>query len=397
MPKAPKSGRPAIPVNPEVLRWARESLRLPLEEVARRLKKTPADIEAWERGDAAPTYVQLETLAYDIYHRPVALFFFPAPPAEESVERTFRALPDPTLQALTPRMRWLIRKAQVLQANVRELRERGEAPRRVLRDADIPPSADEAEMARRARDHLGVSLSAQGRWGRPEVALTAWREAVEDAGVAVFKDSFNAPGETGEPPERYSGFCLYDPDHPLIYLNNNDAKTRQVFTLFHELGHLLLRTGAIDVQAAGFSDELAGGNPEVEVRCNRFAAEFLVPARDLAAVVRKRAPDEEAVEEWAWRYGVSRETILRRLADAGRVSKAEYRERARRWSRESRAAPGGGDYYRTKGAYLGERYVRAVFRAHHRDRLSIREVASYLDVSVRNVDGMEAWLFSQHA
>ena len=66
-----------IPVNPDVLRWARDSMRLSLEEVAGRMNKRVSDIEAWERGDESPTYIQLERLAYDIYKRPVALFFFP--------------------------------------------------------------------------------------------------------------------------------------------------------------------------------------------------------------------------------------------------------------------------------------------------------------------------------
>ena len=81
-----------VPVNPKVLRWARDSLHLSLEEVANRMKKKILEIEAWERGEALPTYVQLETLAYDIYKRPIALFFFPEVPEEETIEQSFRTL-----------------------------------------------------------------------------------------------------------------------------------------------------------------------------------------------------------------------------------------------------------------------------------------------------------------
>ena len=38
------------------------------------------------------------------------------------------------------------------------------------------------------------------------------------------------------------GFCLQDDEFPIIYLNNSAAKSRQIFSLFHELAHLLLRT-----------------------------------------------------------------------------------------------------------------------------------------------------------
>lgn len=39
---------------------------------------------------------------------------------------------------------------------------------------------------------------------------------------------------------------IYDKVFPLIIVNNSMAKTRQIFTLFHELGHLLFETSGID-------------------------------------------------------------------------------------------------------------------------------------------------------
>ena len=61
---------------PSVLRWARESQGYSIEEVASRLKRDPSEVAAWETGAESPTYVQLETLAYKIYKRPLAVFFF---------------------------------------------------------------------------------------------------------------------------------------------------------------------------------------------------------------------------------------------------------------------------------------------------------------------------------
>jgi len=39
-------------------------------------------IEGWEAGASAPTYPQLEALAYKVYKHPLALFFFPEPPED---------------------------------------------------------------------------------------------------------------------------------------------------------------------------------------------------------------------------------------------------------------------------------------------------------------------------
>lgn len=104
-----------IPVNPAMLVWARETAGISLDEAARRMKKDIAIIESWEMGDDAPTYVQLEKLAYQIYKRPLALFFFPKPPQEETPEQSFRTLPEQEIAMMSSRMKILIRKARVMQ------------------------------------------------------------------------------------------------------------------------------------------------------------------------------------------------------------------------------------------------------------------------------------------
>ena len=76
-----------IPVNPEVLRWARKTSGFGIDDVVDKLKRkkvTAKTVASWEKGTSSPTYTQLEKLAYDIYKRPLALFFFPDPPEEET-------------------------------------------------------------------------------------------------------------------------------------------------------------------------------------------------------------------------------------------------------------------------------------------------------------------------
>ena len=81
---------PVAGIQPAVLRWARESIGMSVEDVALKLKRPPEDIRAWESADAtAPTYAQLETLAYKVLKRPLAVFFLPEPPKEVSPKREF--------------------------------------------------------------------------------------------------------------------------------------------------------------------------------------------------------------------------------------------------------------------------------------------------------------------
>src|SRR3546814_17029352 len=60
----------------------------------------------------------------------------------------------------------------------------------------------------------------------------------------------------------FSGFCLYDEEFPIIYVNNSSAKTRQIFTYFHELAHLVFHTSGIAKVRDRYIERLAGDSKE---------------------------------------------------------------------------------------------------------------------------------------
>lgn len=114
-----------IPVNPEVLQWARQTAGYSrIEDVVNEINRkriTVEVIEAWEEGKSSPSYEQLERLAYEIYKRPLALFFFPEPPEEEAPKQSFRTLPQEEIDLMEPNLLYLIRRAKAMQENLREL------------------------------------------------------------------------------------------------------------------------------------------------------------------------------------------------------------------------------------------------------------------------------------
>lgn len=113
-----------LPINPVILRWARETGGFDIDDVVGKLKRkriTCETVASWEEGTASPTYAQLEQLAYEVYKRPLALFFFPEPPEEETPKQSFRTLPEAEISRMEPRLRYLIRQARVMQINLAEL------------------------------------------------------------------------------------------------------------------------------------------------------------------------------------------------------------------------------------------------------------------------------------
>lgn len=257
-----------IPVNPDILKWARQTAGMQLSEVAHKMGKDVETISLWERGESTPTYIQLEKLAYKIYKRPIALFFFPEPPKEETPGQAFRTLPEHEIEKMSSRMHYLLKQARAMQINLAELNDHANpAKHNIVDDLKSPPDTSPKKMAVQVREYLGMDLETQLSWKDMDYAFKAWRNALERHGVFVFKEAFKD--------DSLSGFCLHHQQFPLIYVNNSTPKSRQIFSIFHELAHLLLGTGGVDTRKDDYIDYLEGDDRKIEVLCNRFAGAFL--------------------------------------------------------------------------------------------------------------------------
>jgi len=273
-----------------------------------------------------------------------------------------------------------------MQVNLDELNDGiNPAARKIFRDLHFSLSEKLSAQVGAVREYLGIALETQANWRDSDTALKEWRKSIEGAGVFIFKEAFKQ--------DEISGFCIYDDEFPVIYVNNTMPLTRQIFTLFHELPHLLLRVGGIDKEGDAYLRQIHGDNRRIEVLCNRFAAEFLVPSNDFDRLISGRSIDDKLVEDLAHRYKVSREVVLRKCLDRELIDHGYYEERRRAWideAKKARRASRGGDYYLTKAAYLGDSYLNMAFGKYYRKQLSMAQLAEYLGVRVSYVAGMEA-------
>ncbi|KAB2850429.1 MAG: ImmA/IrrE family metallo-endopeptidase [Hyphomicrobiaceae bacterium] len=368
--------REQLPVTPALITWARERAGFGLEEAQLKFR----NIVDWEQGDAGPTYAQLEAMS-DAFKVPIAVFFFPAPPDVPRPEETFRTMPDAVLAALEPRIKLLLRKAKVLQLNLSELNGgRNPARRLITRDLRFPLNVSLGRMAAAVRDYLGVTLDQQTSWASTDVALERWRAAFARAGVFVFKDQFRA--------ERFAGFCLTDSEFPIIYINNTATKARQIFTLFHELAHLLFHTSGVDFSREEDAPRWRHEAARIEVLCNRLAGTLLVPDAALIMQLAGRDFTFDVASELARHFHVSSLVIHRKLLDRRLIDVAAYRAAHDRAEAE-REEGGGGNFYNNQMAYLGRAYIEMALKAYHQHRIDEIQLADYLLVKPRNVGPLE--------
>jgi len=370
----PKEG---IPITPKMITWARLRAGFSIDEARRDFK----NIEAWESGINFPTYPQLEQLA-EKFKLPIAVFFFPEPPSTPPIQESFRTLPKREFDAIPRRVRFLLRQAKAFQINLFEINQgRNPSTRLITKDLEFEVKTPIPEMARRVREYLGVSIDTQYAWSSDIVALDSWRQIINDAGIFVFKDAFKV--------DDYAGLCLFDETFPIIYVNNSSSKTRQIFTLFHELAHLIFHTSGIDT----LSDQYIPGLPDearkIEVICNSFAAHFLVPESEFNDAFSGAMATEETAENLARKFHVSRETIFRRFLDRGLIDEIMYVGAAARWNSQRKKESGGGDYYNTQISYLGQRYIKLALSQYYQNRIDDIQLADYLNINARNLGKFE--------
>lgn len=149
-----------IPVNKDVITWARKRAGLSEKEAAQKFPK----IAAWEAGTALPSYPQLEAMAEE-FRIPIAVFFFPQPPNVPPIQETFRTLPDAEFERLPRRIQQLLRKAKAFQLGLYELTQgRNPAERLITRELEFGAQMSVDAMAARVRGYLDVTLEQQAAW-----------------------------------------------------------------------------------------------------------------------------------------------------------------------------------------------------------------------------------------
>ena len=134
---------------------------------------------------------------------------------------------------------------------------------------------------------------------------------------------------------------------------------------------------------------------KLEIKCNAFAAHFLVPDQDFNNKIINSRVDEGVITELASHYSVSREVILRKFLDRKLLSQGKYNSLVKAWSKKPTTAQdkAGGNFYANKNIYLGKSYLNLAFSRYYQNRISERQLADYLELNKPDqIANVEAYL-----
>ena len=366
-------------INPAMMTWAREYAGFTKgyeEQLPEDFKKR---CKSWEKGDSYPTWNQLRE-ASKKYNVPTAFFFMKCTPVFNDLPEmiNYRRLDvDSIYENNSPKLINNIRKSE----NRREiyielLHELNEE----IIEFEVPRLKEDKNIfANYIRDTLDVSLDTQKSWYKESKHynfLNKWKEIInEKMGILIFETK-------GVLIEEMRALCIFHNKIPIILLNGKDSVNGRIFSLFHELTHLLLGKSAI----CG-DDE----NTQEEIFCNSVAGEFLVPGDDL---IKNINPGLAVLSYKSLRnlynlYGVSEHVIVRRLLDTNQITRNEYVSYINNYEESSSSTGSSGNYLNNMIKYNSRAYYSLVLDAYDFGVINSLEFSKFTELGKNQIPKLQ--------
>ena len=382
-------------ITPEVLAWARDLDKISVEEASRRVNVTTARIEEWERGISRPTLRQAKELA-KFYRVPFVHFYLPDIPKKiKRIEKvdysTFGNVGAPFIQSRE--LRWFLRdidERRDIMFELYKLEEKEPKPFTYR----FPIETDPGVVAVFIRKLLNLSDEVQIKFRKPEAMLTYCISKLEDLDVLIFQAAKIEPNEM-------RGLALGYEVFPIIALNRKDEASARLFTLIHELTHILFGTSGL----CNDTSESSTTTNKMELLCNKIAGLVLVPESSLKKhpaimSIKKYGFGDVYVNKMGRDFAVSKEVIIHHLWSIGVISRSVYFKTLQRYRDEYlsyKAKKKKGGYLPPaldKGTQVGKLYAKTVLSTYYGDKISARDASGYLlNLGTQHFKNVERWCY----
>ena len=384
-------------INPEILKWARETAGLDLSDASTKLGISDAyglsaeeRLQRLERGEDTPSRPLLLRMSKQ-YRRPLLVFYMSDPPRKANRGTDFRTLPDEYNTEYDALVDTLIRKVQVRQGIIKAALElEDEAPALDFIGAyDVGIGVETIiESIQRV---IKFDLQSFRKQPSPHEAFAWLRKQVENVGIFVLLVGDLGSHHTTIPPEVFRGFAMADQIAPFVVINDKDSRAAWSFTLIHELAHIWLGQ-------TGVSNTIA--ETAIEKFCNRVASEMLLPIEDLNQLDISSARNfedlQQLISDFSFGRNLSSSMVAYNLFLSNKIdypiwlqlSKgySELWYQARDEKREkNRGKESGPNYYVVRRHRLGDGLISLVQRFIATGILSTTKAAKVLDVKAVNI------------
>lgn len=369
-------------INPALLTFSRERIGYDIPSIADKLQVKEEKWVNWERGEAKPTTNQLIRIANYLDRTP-AFFYLNNLPEEAKPFSEFRTINNAILEFGSPKLISAIREAKRNRDTLIDLYEnQNKSPVQI---PAIDPAADVKAQAQQIRDWLGISMDIQKSWRSSSEALTSWKNYIEEKDIYVVQFPFVEV-------EECRGFAIAEEQFPIIGINSKDSYNARIFTLIHELAHVLFRDSVL------INDSLDGyfnSGRRLEQTCNRLAAEVLVPKDELQLEFEANQNSFREVKRLSRKFGVSGYVLLIRLRTEQLITEEVFRDLRPEFSFYDSSGKGsdGGDPYYNQIVRKGKLYLKTAFQSYFDNQINVAELANLTGWKVPNLNELAAKTF----
>lgn len=365
-----------VDVQPDVLRWLRESSGWKKEEVGERLRVPVTVVDELENGKSSPTLRQLENLSKSFKY-PLASFFLSKPKKDKPLPQDFRFLQGNKKDEFDRKTILRIRNSRNIQKVSKELASNIKY--------DIVPKVEQItlltkpnELASKYRKVLDLDWNKQIKFKNVFSLLRYLRERIETRNILVLQWPM--------PVDDARGFALTDENPLVIVINSSDTPEAKLFTLMHEFGHVLLRNTVIDMPESQTQNKN-------EIWCNNFASSFLLPSdyiKESFDEHKNELRETKILNKLSRKHKVSKKTLLIKMKVLRYITETEYNLVMKRWEstdkNQKKWQGGSKDSKPLCCSRMGNKFISLVAKNLDAGSITYADALDYLSVKSKDLE-----------
>ncbi len=382
-------------INHQMLVWGRESMGLSLDEASQKTGISLVTLRDAEKGLKKVSVVQLRKIS-KVYKRPMPIFYLKIIPNNLK-------LPDFRVKSK------IEEKSQIsgqINFEIRNLHQKKKIAEELFISESSKYNYDYIGLfskdtspkiaSNKIRNLLGINTK-ELKGLKDNQVLSFWKEKVENLGILIFQFSNKFVG-----PDIMRGFVFAKSPFPTIAINVKDTYYGRVFTIIHELSHIIL-----DISAICDPNFSMSGSPDtIELLCNKIAGETLVPDVEFFKLIEKKRIRNEEIEKIpkiiSKHFKVSYGVGLQKLFNLNRIDNQQYffwlhkleNQRIQKENeRRTKKGQGGPTYYTIFYSANSSSYIKLIFQNLSENKISNYSAMKSLGVKKINTFAMIEQIF----
>lgn len=376
-----------VKIQPEILEWAIIQSGIPKDDLIQRQPR----IEEWLSEEKLPTFKQL--IAFSKWLKiPFGLLFLKTPPPTDGINVEFRTINQKLHTSFSKDLRDTLLEMERRKSWMSEYNQKNGIGE-IQWDISIGYSDTSSSAAKKLREFLGLEEFWQGKLKTQYNQFKFIREIIESKGALVMMN-----GIVGNNTHRvldvleFRAFALSDPYSPLIFINRNDTESGMIFSIIHEIIHLIIERDKDDI----LLEDTTIAN---ERKINSFAAEFLVPTKLLKQVFDKFEDIFFEVDRIANIFNVSTTVVAIKMYKLQLIdfeTQNDIISDAKRYfllsKKQRENKPSGGNFYSTAASRISKNFYNTVIHQAESGKIQFTEAYRLLNLKGKTYDGFKLYV-----